>query len=120
MGLQTVRVMVPHRPGDRTVPISLSEEIHSLTHATKLLPARRGGRPTHASCLFRWARHGLRGIKLKPLGCGETLCPSRKALELFSARLAELDTPDAAGDEIPSPRRQEIAEASREAEAALR
>jgi hypothetical protein len=102
------------------LPISLSEEIHSLTNATKLLPARRSGRKPHVSCLFRWAKHGLRGVRLETIRVGGTLCTSREALERFFARLAELDHPNATRAEIPTPRQREIAEASRKAEAALR
>jgi hypothetical protein len=102
--------------------ISLSEDIRSLTNATKLLPSRRGDRPPHVSCLFRWAKHGLRGVRLETIRVGGTLCTSREALERFFARLAELDGPntDIAGAEAPARRQREIAEATRKAEAALR
>jgi hypothetical protein len=104
------------------VPISLSEEIRPLAKATKWLPTRREDRPPHASCLFRWARYGLRGEKLETIRVGGTLCTSRQALERFFARLAELDNPnaDVARASIPARRQREIAEASRQAEAALR
>src|SRR5262249_49054459 len=85
IGFQTMRAIVPRRSGDRTVSITLSEEIHSLTHATKLLPTRRGDRPVHSSCLFRWARNGLRGTKLETVRVGGTLCTSKEALERFFA-----------------------------------
>jgi hypothetical protein len=102
--------------------ISLSEEIRSLTNATKFLPSRRGDRPPHVSCLFRWARHGLRGVRLETIRVGGTLCTSKEALERFFARLAELDGPnaDAARVEAPARRQREIAEASHRAEASLR
>jgi len=111
-----------HRSGDLTLAISLAEQTVTLTNATKLLPARRGGRPVHASCLFRWAKHGLRGVRLETIRVGGTLCTSREALEGFFARLAELDGPnaDVARAEAPARRRREIAEASRKAEEALR
>src|SRR4051812_5747295 len=115
-----MRAIVLHRVGDRTLAISLSEEIRSLTHATKLLPSRRGDRPPHVSCLFRWAKHGLRGVRLETLRVGGTLCTSREALERFFARLAELDGPNLTRAEIPTPRQLEIEEAARKAEAALR
>ena len=110
------------------MPISLSEDIRSLTNATKLLPARRGDRPPHVSCLFRWAKHGLRGVRLETLRVGGTLCTSREALERFFAGLAELDGPNASRPEPQAPRLREpqaprlreIAEASRKAEAALK
>jgi hypothetical protein len=111
-----------HRTGEQAVAISLAEEIRTITSATKLLPARRGDRPVHSSCLFRWAKHGLRGVRLETIRVGGTLCTSREALERFFARLAELDGRggDTTRTETPARRRREIAEASREAEAALR
>src|SRR3954454_156677 len=99
-----MRAIVPHRIGDRTLAISLSEDIRSLTNATKLLPTRRGDRPPHVSCLFRWAKHGLRGARLETLRVGGTLCTSREALERFFARLAEVDGPDPGLTEIPAHR----------------
>ena len=113
---------VTSRSGDPTLPISLDEQIVSLTNATKLLPARRGNRPAHVSCMFRWAKHGLRGVKLETLRVGGTICTSKQALERFFSRLAELDGPDAetARAATPARRQREIAEASRKAEAALR
>jgi hypothetical protein len=102
--------------------IPLSEEVHTLTSATKLLPPRRRDRPPHASCLYRWAKYGLRGIKLETVRIGGSLCTSVQELERFFARLAELDgrPADATSAEVPSHRQREIAEASRRAEAELR
>jgi hypothetical protein len=102
--------------------ISLTEELRSLTNATKLLPSRRGDRRTHVSCLFRWAKHGLRGVRLETIRVGGTLCTSREALERFFASLAALDGPkaDVTRAETPARRQGEIAEAARKAEAALR
>jgi hypothetical protein len=61
-------------------------------------------------------------VRLESIRVGGTLCTSREALERFFARLAELDNPDAdvARAEMPSRRQREIAEAARQAEAALR
>ena len=102
------------------MPIPLSEDIRPIPKAMKWVPPRRGDRPTHASCGFRWAKHGLRGVRLETIRVGGTLCTSREALERFFARLAELDGPDATRVEKPSCRQSEIAEASRQAATALR
>jgi hypothetical protein len=110
------------------LPITLAEDIRPMARAAKWLPTRRGDRPPHASCLFRWAKHGLRGVRLETLRVGGTLCTSREALERFFARLAETDDPHAPASPAanltplkPVPRHQrEIAEAKRQAEAALR
>jgi hypothetical protein len=108
------------------LPITLGEELRSLAHATKWLPTRRGDRPVHASCLFRWARHGLRGVRLETLQVGGTLCTSKQGLERFFARLAERDDPNPPipptpiSTKLASRRQREIAKAARQAEAALR
>jgi hypothetical protein len=123
-----MRVIVPNRSGDQALSITLAEEIQPIVRAAKWLPARRGDRPTHASCLFRWAKHGLRGVRLETLRVGGTLCTSREALERFFARLAEKGNPKAAAlcTPVPAPsqpdsrRQREIAEAAVQAEVALR
>jgi hypothetical protein len=113
--------MVPRRLGDPTVAIPLTEEILPIARAMRAwVPARRGDRPAHASCGFRWAKYGLRGIRLETIRIGGTLCTSRQAMERFFTRLAELDDADAGRGDLPASRRLEIAEAARKAEAALR
>jgi hypothetical protein len=97
--------------------ITLAEDVAPLGKAGgKFLPSRRKGRPVHASCLFRWAKYGLRGVKLETIRIGGTLCTSRQALERFFARLAELDSEV----ETPADRQREIEATCRKAEAALR
>lgn len=71
------------------MPDLLSERTLTLSQAAKTLPRRRGGRPTHASTLFRWATEGLRGVKLEIVQVGGTKCTSREALSRFFARLTE-------------------------------
>jgi hypothetical protein len=114
-----MRVMVLNRSGDPTLAICLSEEVLSLTNAAKRLPARRGDRPPHVSCLFRWAKHGLRGVRLETIRVGGTLCTSREALERFFARLAETDGSDTPRTGISSVRQRQIEGAHRQAGAAL-
>jgi hypothetical protein len=77
--------------------ISLDETIVSLTSATKMLPARRGGRRPHVSTLYRWATGGCRGVRLETLQVGGTLCTSREALQRFCDRLSE---PNRAGADV--------------------
>jgi hypothetical protein len=110
------------------LPIPLTEELRSIANAAKWLPTRRGDRPAHASSLFRWAKYGLRGVRLETIRVGGTLCTSKEALERFFARLAERDDPHAPDSPVANPtppkpasrRQREIAEAARQAEAALR
>ena len=60
-----------------------SEELVSLREAARLLPRRRGDRRPHIATLYRWAKHGLRGVVLETLQVGGTLCTSREALQRF-------------------------------------
>jgi hypothetical protein len=48
----------------------------TLRQATRLLPHRRAGKPTHVTTLYRWAVRGLRGVKLETVQVGGTLCTS--------------------------------------------
>ena len=56
----------------------LSEQVISLTEAAKLLPARRGGKRPHVSCIYRWTVSGCKGIKLESIQIGGTRCTSMK------------------------------------------
>jgi len=63
------------------------EELLPLSEAAELLPQRRNGRRPHASTLFRWAKHGLKGIRLEVLRVGDTTCTSAAAIQRFLERL---------------------------------
>lgn len=52
------------------------------------IPARRSGRPFHLSTVIRWAKTGVRGVRLEALRVGGTLCTSEQALQRFFERLA--------------------------------
>ena len=80
--------MVPRRMGDPTLPIPLTEEIRALSEWPKLLPTRRGGKRIHVSCLYRWALHGVYGVRLETLQVGGTTCTSVEALGRFFAALS--------------------------------
>ena len=64
------------------------ETIFSLTDAAKFLPHRRAGKKPHVATLYRWASHGLKGIRLETIQVGGTLCTSIEALQRFFERLA--------------------------------
>ena len=55
-----------------------SETVISLTAAANLLPARRGGKKTSISCIFRWSTVGCRGVILESIQVGGTLPVSRQ------------------------------------------
>jgi hypothetical protein len=63
------------------------EELLSLAEAAEKLPARRNGSRPHASTLYRWAKHGLNGVRLEVLRVGDTTCTSVPALQSFFDRL---------------------------------
>lgn len=67
-----------------------SERIVTLTGATKYVPRRRRGKPTHVGTIYRWADPGLRGIRLEVLRIGGTLCTSVEALQRFFDRLTAI------------------------------
>jgi len=66
-----------------------TETLLSLTEAARLLPARRGGKKPHVSCLYRWSLAGCKGIVLETIQIGGTRCTSKQALSRFFARLSE-------------------------------
>jgi len=78
-----------------------SERLYSLSQAAKLdcLPIRRGGKGVHVATLWRWAMHGVRGVRLETVRAGGSLCTSIEAIERFFETL----TRQSAGEPIPEP-----------------
>lgn len=66
-----------------------SEELITLSQAAQHCPPRRHGKRPHPQTLLRWAKHGIDGIQLEVLLCGNTTCTSLPALQRFFVRLAE-------------------------------
>lgn len=91
-----------------------SEGLASLAEATKWKewPRRRAGKRPHISCLIRWVKDGVRGVKLEATKCGVTLCTSKPAVGRFLQRLSELDG-------LPTPKPSNPAKAEIEADAIL-
>jgi hypothetical protein len=67
----------------------LSEETISLSAAARLLPRLRADRPVSAATIWRWASHGLRGVKLETARVGGTTVTSPDALRRFFAALGD-------------------------------
>ena len=87
----------PARAGASTPMIEhRTEHLIRLADAAKRLPRRRGGKRPSTSTLYRWGRHGLRGIKLETIRIGGTTCTSLEALQRFFERLTA-GPQDAAG-----------------------
>ncbi|QDT95293.1 DUF1580 domain-containing protein [Gimesia aquarii] len=59
------------------------EKIITFVEAAKFLPRRRAGRKPHVSTLYRWAKQGLRNVKLETIQVGGTCCTSVEALQRF-------------------------------------
>ncbi len=70
-----------------------SEQVLTLSEATKRLPKKRRGKEMHVSVLYRWAKGGLRSsdgveIRLETVQVGGTKCTSLEALQRFFDRLS--------------------------------
>jgi hypothetical protein len=65
------------------------EPLITLAQATKLkwLPRLRRGRPITFSAFYRWAVHGLGGVKLETLRVGGTMFTTSAAIKRFFAEL---------------------------------
>ncbi len=55
--------------------------------ARRWLPKRPSGRRLSYNSIYRWAKKGLRGVKLETVCVGGTIYTSREALARFYARL---------------------------------
>jgi hypothetical protein len=69
----------------------LREEILTFSQAAKRLPHLQRDRPIHTSTLWRWAKRGLRGIKLETTKVGGPRVTSTEARLRFFAALANAD-----------------------------
>lgn len=74
-----------------------SEQVVSLHDVPRRLPRRRGGRPVHVSCVYRWTTRGCRGLILESIQIGGTRCTSIEALTRFFDALRRVRMPELAG-----------------------
>jgi hypothetical protein len=63
-----------------------------LAEVPRHVPSRRGGKRLHQATAFRWAKVGVRGVRLETIRVGGTLCTSVEALQRFFERLSATDT----------------------------
>lgn len=83
------------RPLELNCMINITtERVLSLTEGTRLLPRRRRGRKPCPSTLYRWAKRGLRGVRLETVRVGGTLCTSVEALHRFFEELGRASPGD--------------------------
>jgi hypothetical protein len=64
----------------------------SLAEASRLpwLPRRRRGKRPGIPTLWRWARYGCYGVRLKTTSVGGTLCVTESDLHRFFAEITRL------------------------------
>ena len=78
-----------------------TEETFPFAVAARRLPRTRGDRPVSPATLWRWAAHGLRGVKLETVRVGGTTCTSVEALRRFFAALDASETASTLPAAIP-------------------
>jgi hypothetical protein len=99
------------------MPIIVAEELtFPLLDTPKHVPLRRGGKKLHQNTAFRWAKDGVRGVKLETIRIGGTLCTSVEALQRFFERLSATDGRPEAAPSIRTPAARARAIAKAEAE----
>lgn len=59
------------------------ETVLTFAQARSRLPNRRRGKQPDISTLYRWAKVGLRGIRLETIKIGGQTCTSLEALQRF-------------------------------------
>jgi len=67
-----------------------TETILSLRDATREVPPL-DGKKVHISTLWRWARKGVRGVKLEYIQLGHRVATSREAIDRFFAALVAVE-----------------------------
>jgi hypothetical protein len=78
-----------------------TEELLGMAEASKRLPVRAGKTP-HPAMLIRWAKIGVRGVRLEAIRCGASLWTSQEALERFCLALTEPAQPAVVPPSKPS------------------
>ena len=70
-----------------------SDELFTMKAVAKMLPSGRAGKRVHFATVWRWAEHGLRGVKLETVRIGNTRYTTREALNAFVEHLSCPDAP---------------------------
>jgi hypothetical protein len=82
----------------------VNEATMPLSHAGRLLPPYRYGRPVSLSCVLRWVLDGVklpdgRRVRLEAIRLGGRWLTSREALQRFAE--AQTPNPDLSTQELP-------------------
>jgi hypothetical protein len=64
-----------------------NETLLTLAEAARSLPGR-----VHVSSLWRWARRGIKGVKLESIAIGGRRFTSIESLQRFADQLSEIDS----------------------------
>jgi hypothetical protein len=78
--------IVPHRWELILLSDLLSEKLERIPILARDVPGR-GGNPIHPGSMERWARIGVRGVRLEVALVGGQLCSSREAVARFIERV---------------------------------
>src|ERR1043166_3786222 len=62
------------------------ERVVTMSEATRILPRRRSGKHLPLNPCYRWARHGLRGVRLETIRIGGTLYTSAEHTSELQSR----------------------------------
>lgn len=76
------------------------EQLIPLAEAARKLPSSRRGKKVHVATIFRWHKHGSRGVRLECVRVGSSLMTSVEALQRFVERLSAAQE---AGSTTPPP-----------------
>ncbi|MEX2217051.1 MAG: DUF1580 domain-containing protein [Phycisphaeraceae bacterium] len=82
-------------------PTAKADHYISLSAATRLAPCKANGKRIHIATITRWARRGLRGVRLRTVKFGRTPCTTEAWLHEFFEALAEAD--EFTSSNIPRP-----------------
>lgn len=85
--------------------IDLQDDLIPLSEVPGILPRRRGRR-LHLSSIYRWAQHGVRGVRLEVVRVGGVAYTSRQALDDFVQSLSEPAAEGSAAAPRPSDERR--------------
>ncbi len=95
--------------------IDLSQEtVISFNEAAGRVPSYRPGRKTHVATLHRWAKDGVRGVKLDSARLGGRMVTSAEALQRFSDALSCAPASSPSPVQSPDSRHKAIERAGRE------
>jgi len=65
-----------------------SEQIFPLCETPQHVPTFRGGKPVHEVTVRRWAKTGVRGVRLQTARIGGICVTSREAVDKFLEELS--------------------------------